>query len=91
MRIDQTREIIWNLRPLGELRSTLSNDGNGLIYHVWLQGGQDADGKAIVGQGQTMDEAIQALWALLTATGACVMINNRKHVFGRGVWQQVLE
>lgn len=91
MRTDQTREIAWNLRALGQLKSWVHNDGNGLVYDIWVDGGTDSDGKPIVASGFSMDEAMQGLWLLLTAPGSYVMIGSRKHVYGKGVWQSILE
>lgn len=91
MRTDQTSQIVWSLRALGQIQSSLHNDGNGLVFNVWFIGGFDSNDKPIVAAGDSMDSAVQSLWTLLTASGSYVIVGNRKHVFNRGLWQQIIE
>ena len=91
MRKDQVAEIAWSLRAIGRLNSDMKNDGGGSIYRVWIDGGHHVDGSEVIATGETMSEAVRALWKQLTEPGSYVMIGSRKHVYGSGVWQIVLE
>ena len=90
-RLNQTQIIAWELRVLGQLFSRITNDGDGPMIQVWVNGAKDSEQKDIKGEGPTMDEAMRSLWKQLTASGSYVTIGNYRHVYGRGIWQAILE